>query len=528
MFDLFVPVYESGWYKRLEHVYTIEELPLLGLMLNCKESTTRARRENGKYYKIHYLELPCAFDIETTNIYQRNEKGQIDNAQRPFSFMYHWQMCIDRYVVFGRTWEQWLRALEYISDNMHLSMEKRLVIYVHNLPFEFQFFRRFVTVVDGFYRDPYKPLKVVLNNGIEFRDSQALSNMSLDAFCKNSIGCIHRKAAGDLDYDVIRTAATPLSEKEQGYCYNDVAGLAECIRAKMRDDTLAHMPMTSTGYVRRDCRNSMRKNKKNRRMFLGSQLSPDVYRMFKSAFRGGNTHANAARAGKTINGPVYSYDITSSYPAVMMEEEYPAGAFSSYDPGRQAEQDPEMEKYCYIFELLLVNPRYKGSCGIPYISISKCSHYTEVEGWQEDNGRIRSAAYIEMTVLDVDWKIIKETYSFDSYHIRNMYAAQKAPLPAEFKSVVMDYFRQKTTLKGLEDPDSVYLYGKYKNLLNACFGMTTTRLDMDIIQYKPHAEPEYQSEGKPLEELLEKFYKSRNSFLPYQWGVYHSICPQAP
>lgn len=531
MRDLFVPVTVDGKERpQLEHVYTPDELPLLDLMLNCKESTTRSRKRPGheKYYTVHYLEIPCAFDIETTNICQRTRQGRVDPDHRPYAFLYHWQMCIGKYVTFGRTWEEWLYALDVIRDRMHLSDDTRLVIWVHNLPFEFQFFRRFVNVTEGFYKEPYKPLKVVIDGGIEFRDSLALSNMSLEQFCKNSAGCIHWKAEGDLDYNQIRTAATPLSGKELGYCYNDVAGLSECIAARMKEDTLASMPMTSTGYVRRDCRNEMRKNRNNRRMFLESALPADLYLMFKEAFRGGNTHANAAMANRTIKGPIYSYDITSSYPAVIMEEYYPMSAWSEYSIEEMLDNDPNMERYCYIFQVLIEDAEYIGNCGIPYISISKCSHITEGPDYQEDNGRIRRAAYIEMTILEIDWKIIRKTYKMAAYRIRNMYAARRGQLPAEFKNVVMEYFRQKTRLKGLEDPDSVYLYGKYKNLLNACFGMTTTRLDMDMVLYQPDHELEFTVEGKGLTELLQRFYKSKNSFLPYQWGVYHGACPRSP
>lgn len=529
MKDLFVPVRIGGVERpQLEHVYAPAELPLLDLMLSCKESTTRPRKRGKTAYKVHYLEIPCAFDIETTNIYKRKEDGKIDSEHRPYAFMYHWQMCIGRHVVFGRTWEEWLSCLDRLTREMNLSADHRLVIWVHNLPFEFQFFRRFVTVTEGFYKEPYKPLKVAISGGIEFRDSLALSNMSLEQFCKNSKGCIHWKAEGDLDYDQIRTAATPLSNKELGYCYNDVAGLAECIADRMKEDTLASMPMTSTGYVRRDCRNEMRKNKNNRRMFRESALDPKLYMMFKEAFRGGNTHANAARANQTITGRIYSYDITSSYPAVIMEEYYPMSAWSGYSVEEQLDNDPNMERYCYIFQVLIEDPEYIGTSGIPYISISKCSHITEGPDYQEDNGRIRRAECLEMTILEIDWKIIRSTYRMSAYRIRNMYAAKRGPLPAEFKNVVMDYFRRKTLLKGLEDPDSVYMYNKSKNLLNALFGMTTTRLDMDLVVYQPDHEMEYTTEGKGLEELLTKFYNSKNSFLPYQWGVYHGSCPHAP
>ena len=193
-----------------------------------------------------------------------------------------------------------------------------------------------------------------------------------------------------------------------------------------------------------------------------------------------------------------------------------------------------MDKYCYIFQILIADPEYIGSSGIPYISVSKCSHITEGKDYQEDNGRVRRAEFLEMTILEIDWKIIRKTYKMSWYKIRDIYAAARGPLPAEFKKVVMDYFRRKTQLKGLKDPDSKYMYEKSKNMLNALFGMTTTRLDMDLILYDPeHVNDEgeiqeYYTEGKSLDALLNKFYKSRNSFLPYQWGVYHSPCPRSP
>lgn len=45
----------------------------------------------------------CGFDIETTNIIQRDENGDILNA---VACMYHWQFCINDTVYLGRTWEQ--------------------------------------------------------------------------------------------------------------------------------------------------------------------------------------------------------------------------------------------------------------------------------------------------------------------------------------------------------------------------------------------------------------------------------------
>ena len=389
---------------------------------------------------------------------------------------------------------------------------------------------------------------MALGNGIEFRDSLALSNMTLEMFCKQSKGCIHQKAAGDLDYNVIRTAATPLSEKEQGYCYNDVAGLVECIRARMEQDTLAKIPMTSTGYVRRQTRNNMRgaylqerkdrdrMARNSRRNFLDTRLSPDLYKLCKTAFRGGNTHANADNANRTLYWPVSSYDITSSYPAVMIEYDgFPVGAFSHCDdPDKMLDEDPMLEQYACLIEVLFNRVEYIGTSGIPYISEAKCEHvlttYTdddgeEVQFYREDNGRIRKAAAVHMVITDIDWRIIRQDYKAKSYIVKEIFYAPKGRLPEGLRYTVMELFRAKTILKGSKDPDEIYLYNRAKEMLNACFGMTTTKIDMDMVIYDPehtaeHDGNEFYCEEKSLDELIEKFYNSRNSFLSYQHGVW--------
>ena len=85
-----------------ENIYEIKELSYLGKLLSCKESKKRG---------ITYLEIPCAFDIETTNVYKRNKDGKVLSDPRPFAFMYHWQFCLDDEVVFGRTWEEFIKLI---------------------------------------------------------------------------------------------------------------------------------------------------------------------------------------------------------------------------------------------------------------------------------------------------------------------------------------------------------------------------------------------------------------------------------
>ena len=133
--------------------------------------------------------------------------------------MYQWQFCLDDEVCFGRTWEEFVTLISCLEKNLNLSLKNRLVIWVHNLGFEWQFMRNFLEYEEGFFLEERKPAKIITKGGIEFRCSYVLSNMSLSKFCENEKGVIHYKLEGEqYNYSLLRTPFTPLSEYEEGYC----------------------------------------------------------------------------------------------------------------------------------------------------------------------------------------------------------------------------------------------------------------------------------------------------------------------
>lgn len=384
-------------------------------------------------------------------------------------------MCIESDVAFGRRWEEWLEFLERLKDSMYLSDFRRLVIYVHNLSFEFQFFRRFLDVTGGFYRAERKPLKVVCGC-FEFRDSYALSNMSLEKFCQNTANVTHYKLVDSYDYTKLRTPATELTMEEMAYCYNDVRGLCECITEYRKHDDLAHIPLTSTGFVRRDFRREMR-TRKNRERFQTSRLNENLYTKCKQAFRGGDTHANIYWVGEVAEN-VTSYDISSSYPFQMMVRKFPMGKFTAINPARLREE-LERGKYALLIHVAFIGLKYVGNCGNPYISIAKCIHKSNVIN---DNGRVLAADAVELELTDIDFKIILKDYKIDEIKIESVYGTYYDYLPKEFKECLMTYYRAKTLLKGVHG--SEYEYMKSKNKLNSSYGMTVTDIAKPFWEYE--------------------------------------------
>lgn len=463
-------------------------------------------RKRGRY-RCTYMEIPISFDIETTTLYERNDDGSVNtDSVIPSAFMYHWQMAVDDIVVFGRHWREFQDFLKKLERELDLSLENRIIIWVHNLSFEFQFFRNFVKVADGFWRDTYKPIYVVLQGGIEFRCSYMFTGLSLADFTRKC-ECFYRKQ-DDFDYRKVRTPSTALTEQEMEYCYCDVRGLNEALQKHITEH-YSTLPLTKTGFVRRDFRNSMRREKKNRQNFLDTKLTPEIYKALRLAFRGGDTHANYIFSGQVMDA-VESWDIKSSYPACMMYDRYPLGTWFE---GFLTDLNEMSDEFAYLVYVKFEKLMYNASDNAPYIAIAKVQAFEP----SADNGRIIAADVVIGWFTDVDIRIILETYDIEGFQVLKCYKSHYGYLPAEFTDMVRQYFKNKTILDGKEDDYSKRIYLESKERLNSSYGMTVTRIDNPKVIYE---NMEYRMDFPRLEDVIEAHYKNRNNFLPYQWGVW--------
>ena len=180
----------------------------------------------GNSKKLYYYNIPCSFDIETTSFYrdldgktynykqiQRFSKKDREKLEK-LGIMYVWQLGINGFCLVGRTWKEFIKVINYISDKLQLNENKRLIIYVHNLAFEFQFICNLFSWKNVFSTDLRKPLYALTNNGVEFRCSYFLSGYNLETLAKNLTKYKIKKLVGNLDYSLIRHEKTPLNENE--------------------------------------------------------------------------------------------------------------------------------------------------------------------------------------------------------------------------------------------------------------------------------------------------------------------------
>lgn len=448
--------------------------------------------------KIRYLDCMAAFDIETTRL------SDIEQA-----IMYVWQFQIDEYTIMGRTWEEFTAFLRNLKQQLHPGVY--MVIWVHNLSYEFQYLRGIYDFAQDevFATEPHKVLKCEMAEAFEFRCSYYQTNMSLAQFTKK-MGVPDAKLSG-FDYKKIRYPWTPLSEEEIHYCINDVRGLVQALRIEMASDgdTLYTIPLTSTGYVRRDCRKAMEGF--NHRQLVALLPGPEVYRLLRDAFRGGDTHANRWYVGEIVEGPG-SDDRSSAYPADLCLRMYPMGEWFIERDCSARQLKRLLRKYhkAFVTELCLYDVREKNAYnGRPYLSDAKCRN---VEGAKIDNGRIISADYLETTITDVDLLIMLDCYDF-KMRPKKIASCKYGYLPGMLTDVVKDYYRKKTALKGVES-ERIY-YEKSKARLNACYGMMAQDPVKDSVLF---IDNDFVIEDRPLEELLSKSYKK--AFLSYAWGVW--------
>lgn len=496
-------------------VYDIKDFPWESL--NPIAFKTRRKIKKPEYYIRQFI----TFDIETTSI----------ECDEPFGFMYHWQMCINGLVLAGRTWDEALQAFTKLQEVYETNITRHLVIYIQNLGFEFQFMTDFIADKWGweelFAVKSRKPLRAVAKNGLQFRCSYLLSNMSLEYMTKLELKVRHLKQIGDLDYKKIRTPSTYLTDKEMSYCICDVLGLWEYINARLEDekDNLETIPMTSTGYIRRKCRRASEKEDGYRDMFKGLKMTPKFYELCKDAARGGDTHANRHLAGRIIEN-AESYDVQSSYPYVMCCKQFPMTKFQPYGELETRNEFYDLlEKHACMFRVVVENVKVKEQYASPYLSESKCIKYGKPI---LDNGRLLKASFIYAAMTDIDWKIFDEqyTYDIDSLCVTDMFIADYGYLPESLRKVIVELFRAKSELKSLRDKcdkeseeyaDLDYRYGKTKNLLNGIFGMMYTDPVRESIIWNGE---EWKEEKADVQKSLDKFWNSRNSFLYYPWGIW--------
>lgn len=508
--------------------FSFSQLKTFIKMIKPLKEKTQQKNDTFSYYNI-----PCAFDIETSSIY--------DNKGAKFAFMYIWQFGIDGWVIYGRTWEEYEELISQLIKVLDIKQSKRLIIYVHNLGYEFQFMRKRIKWAKDkedndvvFSLKKRRPIYALTADGIEYRCSYFLSNVNLGYIGSEMLFKYPvPKMLGDLDYSKIRTKNTKLTDRELGYCVNDVRVVMAFIQEKIENEGgIVNLPLTNTGYVRKFtrayCNGSYEPNEHLRRkrsceyhsiMKALKITSQGEYYALKQAFAGGFTHASPtkARFGNNKNETYWinvgSADISSSYPFTMVSSYFPMSTCKYIGAVKYPEQFNKLiNEYCCLFKI-----KFKGLYQLwhyeSYISVSKCIELSD--DYISQNGRLCEAEECSIYMTELDFDIVSNIYDWREIEITDMRVYQRGYLPRDFIMAILELYQAKTTLKG--EPDRVVEYMIKKGMLNSSYGMAVTDIVRDDAIY---CHGKWESIEADSFSQLNDYNKGYNRFLFYPWGVW--------
>lgn len=451
-----------------------------------------------------------------------------ETSKKHYGKEYHnhvcaWTISIRAYnqnivTLYGQRPDKFCECLLKIRDNLQ---GDHIVIYFHNLPYDWVFFELFLIEKLG---QPVKqlnikshyPLFITFDNGIQLRDSLILAQRSLEKWA-NDLDVEHKKSVGLWDYEKIRNQSDNLSREELEYIEHDTLAGVECLQKTL--DALGKKifsaPYTATGIVREEVQ---KLGKKNKARLLFERIAPtyEQYLKFEKMFHGGFTHGNRHLISEIIKKIVSCYDFSSSYPYVLLSEKYPMEKFK---PFRDCKLKDILKStdHAFIFKLILIRPHLKNDfIPMPVLQFSKCLKTVNA---LQDNGRILTADYMELYTNETDAQIIAEQYTYDADICVEVEYSLKDYLPRWFTDYIFDLYWLKCELKE-SDPYDPVLYALAKSRLNSVYGLCCQHSIKENI-LENYETGEFSVEECPDPEgLYLKYLNNKNNILPYFWGCW--------
>lgn len=431
--------------------------------------------------------------------------------------MYIWMVGINETVYYGRNNRELNEFLRKLSS---MANGAKLIIWIQNMEWDFPWISNSIKIDSVFCRQRRVPMKATNDElMIEFRDAYCLNRMSLEKVGEQ-YNLFNRKKVGELDYRLVRTPNTKLTERELEYCEYDCKALYSYIKIKAEQyNGVNNIPMTQTSELRKRLKEKIKAGKGLMNWYAENRTkapSWNVYKRLVECFYGGYCHASSLYRGEVING-ADSWDMTSSYPYAMISEKYPIGKF---EPCRPVDiWNMESDRYAYMAVIRIHNVESKVSN--EFLSLSRCR---DIHGAVVDSGRVVACDYAEVTMTDADIWILLRTYDIERIEVVECYRSIKGWLPKELVSLICELYESKKILKALKNQDYdryASEYGYVKELINGLYGMCVTKYITDDVSYSN--ESGWQEREITEKEGAQKLKDTEKSILlPYQWGVWVS------
>ena len=450
----------------------------------------------------------CAFDTETTSVI---------GAEHKASYVYVWSFDVYsngvHYTLIERdihNIQRLLNLLTFVITKKSKQKNVSVLVGVHNLPYDFTFISNIIPIDRLFAKSKRQPL--MFDSGIfHFVDTLAISGMSLEKTAKAYTKT--KKMAGDLDYTLARNTKTPLTRKEERYCFNDVKVVTEYLEYLMLTYGInGFFPTTKTSICRRALKDSFNieypnKDRANEvKDWLMDDMFPETMHeydcLIRYLFRGGYTHSNASKTGYVLEN-MKSKDFESSYPSWIAYERFPMSKPVEVKPDdyESIMKDVRQQWYgVFVFENITSKTQH---------SIESKHKCVSVTNPIIDNGRIKQAESMTVMLTNLDWMIYKKFYEWKNVSCETLrHFPYSGKLPKYVINPLFNAYTEKTRLKNAELD-----YKDQKAIVNSFYGMMVTTIPSENITYTD----EWGSE--PMKEEERRNY-ARTTLLSPFWGVY--------
>lgn len=426
------------------------------------------KRRRGR--NTFYINIPgVAFDIETSTKISRDNNNELLSA---YSYMYIATFAIHDKCYYCKNWNDVIDFLNDLKSINNLNENKKLIIWIANISFEFQFMRKQLNnhITNIVARSKRNIIMFEYDECIEFRDALAISGGNLAYLAKNY--CTTQKMLGDLDYLKMRNSndIEKLTPKEKQYIINDVVILTE-FHTYILNNFKNKIPLTKTSIVRNDIQKEFKKFnyfKQQEYKEIIQTLFPETFENYAFymlyLFRGGYVHANYTFANQVLKNVTFA-DEKSAYPYVLLFKYVPISKFNAVKI-KLNELQEYLDKYCCIMDITFKNIRAKTTH-----SIESFNKTIECENYNLDNGRINRAEKMRVCLTELDFKNYENYYSWDYIELNYIEIARRGEIPKFIKRVIIKYFEIKENT-----PKETPEYMQNKGSLNSIYGCMVTRL----------------------------------------------------
>lgn len=498
----------------------IRRVPWTEFDYNRLPTTTASYRRDHKY-----CNLIAGFDLESTNYHNL------------FAFMYVWQFGVGDQIVYGRTWADFREFLANLKASLHLNVEFKLIVFDHNLKFDFGFFCREVPV-DGsiIAKSRYEVLLCTVFDCFEYHDSYNYSEKSLEAMGEE-IGI--PKVSG-YDYSKIRHSETELDDFELGYICTDVEILIRYYTKQAEQyGGVGRIPLTATQRVKKLIYDQMVQHDSKSKLMMWKvrkrQLKPDdpqdqtLLKMLRVAFFGGFNYCTTMYKGQMLPD-VEDYDADSHYIAQILLHKYPRDRFAPLPVPKDRDQLEDLKKHKGIYKdmaMLITFVAEDVEAKLDDVAFLPVYSKNYIEAPLADRRsmvtkKMAQAGRIEATMTDVDFYLLFKYYNIARIKIKAIMGTPYGVLPDYITNSCVDLYTRKRaakiTLRKIKEQreptaEEQAAYDLIKSFLNRIYG---------IFVQDPVKTNYVFIDGSVTIDKANRINTKKTQFAPvlYQWGVW--------